>query len=913
MQPVDQKLLDGSKPDGSDTWRVNAIKKEIPILDPTDKYTHWLIPKFTPIAKGARLTPERLAKMIIGDGMTSQEKDLLTEMLYNREAVLAWDCTEMEKVKKEVAPPQKIQTIEHKAWQVLGFQIPKALSSMVIDILQERLKMGVIEPSHGAYQNPWYLVKKSTSGKYRLVNVIVELNRVTVRDANLPPSADEFSEEFADCAISSLIDFFLGYDQVELDEKSRDLTAFMTSLGLMQMTTLPQGATNSVAHFVRIIFKILAPHLQDQAKPFLDDLGVKGPKTKYNNEEVAPEIRRYVLEHIQNLDKVLADLERARVTIAGGKSQFCRAGIKIVGYICDADGRHPDTSKVLKILDWPECTDVTSARAFIGVCVYYQIWIKNFAQVAAPIYHLLRKNTPFIWGREQVEAMDLLKLSLTTPRALVSLDYTEGAGDIIFAVDASLERWGGLLMQLVQGKRHPSRYESGIWSNAEKKYDATKRECRGVLKALKKVRYWLYGVRFILETDASVLVAQLNRSGTDLPGALVTRWIAWIQLFDFEVRHIPGRKHSAADGLSRRPPTAADIAEAEAEEDIDDFILAELNCLRVSPVSLDEPTPILADNYSDYSRKIATYLTTLHQSPGMDTKEFNAFKKKAVKFKVQDNQLFRRNSKNVPMRRVVDDPTERQTILQQLHDESGHKGREGTYRRVADRYWWDNLHAEVKTYVQSCEECQRRDPSRPEEALHPTWVAVLWQKVGLDVVYMPPCEGYRFLVVARCDLSGWVEAKPLRTLSSRAVADFLWEDVICRHGCFGKLIIDGGSENKDAVAELARRYGVKRVVVSAYHPQANGMIERGHKPIVDALSKMSDGGSTNWVQNLPAVLWADRSTVRTSTGLTPYYICCGSEPVLPIELEIPTWRILPWNEVHSTADLLAMRARQLQR
>lgn len=153
----------------------------------------------------------------------------------------------------------------------------------------------------------------------------------------------------------------------------------------------------------------------------------------------------------------------------------------------------------------------------------------------------------------------------------------------------------------------------------------------------------------------------------------------------------------------------------------------------------------------------------------------------------------------------------------------------------------------------------------------------------------------------------------MRTLSLRAVADFLWEDVICQHGCFGKLIIDGGPENKDAVAELTQRYGVKKVAVSDYHPQANGMIERGHKPIVDVLSKISDGGSINWVRNLPAVLWADQSTVRTSTGLTPYYICCGSEPVLPIELEIPTWRILPWDEVHSTADLLAMRARQLQR
>ncbi len=62
IQLVDLKLLDGSKPDGSDAWRVNVIKKEIPIFDSIYKYTHWLILKFTSIAKGARLTPERLAK-----------------------------------------------------------------------------------------------------------------------------------------------------------------------------------------------------------------------------------------------------------------------------------------------------------------------------------------------------------------------------------------------------------------------------------------------------------------------------------------------------------------------------------------------------------------------------------------------------------------------------------------------------------------------------------------------------------------------------------------------------------------------------------------------------------------------------------------------------------------------------------
>lgn len=110
----------------------------------------------------------------------------------------------------------------------------------------------------------------------------------------------------------------------------------------------------------------------------------------------------------------------------------------------------------------------------------------------------------------------------------------------------------------------------------------------------------------------------------------------------------------------------------------------------------------------------------------MSIKEFNTFKKKAVKFKIQDNQLFCQNRKNIPMHRVVDDLTERPTILQQLYDKSGHKRREDTYQRVVDQYWCNNLYVEVKAYIQLCEECQRRDLSQSEEALHPTWVAILW-------------------------------------------------------------------------------------------------------------------------------------------------------------------------------------------
>jgi Reverse transcriptase (RNA-dependent DNA polymerase) len=293
-------------------------------------------------------------------------------------------------VRPEVAPPQVIRTVKHEAWQVPGFPIPKALTPIVCDMLWERLQAGVLKPCHGPYRNPWFLVKKK-NGKYRLVNAAMEYNKCTIRDANLPPSVDEFSEEFAGCKLTSLIDFFSGYDQVPLNERSRDLTAFHTPLRLLRQTTLPQGATNSVAQFVRIVTKILEDLIPHDCMPFLDDVGVKGPTTTYNNTEVLPGVRRFVMEHIQALDRTLERIERAGCTI-GPKSQFCMDGVVIVGFVCGAKGRTPETAKVIKILEWKPCTNILEARAFIRVCVYYRIWIPDFAKLAKPIYYLFKKE-----------------------------------------------------------------------------------------------------------------------------------------------------------------------------------------------------------------------------------------------------------------------------------------------------------------------------------------------------------------------------------------------------------------------------------------------------------------------------------------------------------------------------------------
>jgi hypothetical protein len=258
-------------------------------------------------------------------------------------------------------------------------------------MLRDRLDKGVLERCFGLYRNPWFLVSKKTPGQYWLVNTCMEMNWYTIWDTNLPPSVDEFSEEFTGCQVSSLIDWFSGYDQLVLAEESRDMIVFMTLLGLLWMTTVPQGATNSIVQFVRIVEKILEPLLNHVAMPFMDNVRVKGPYMDYNNKEVLPGIWRFIYEHIQNLDKTLEWIERASVSIRP-KSQFMKKGIMIVGFSTGSFGHLPEVTKVIKIISWPSCTCVSDVRAFIGICVFYWIWVYHFALITEPIYRLTKKG-----------------------------------------------------------------------------------------------------------------------------------------------------------------------------------------------------------------------------------------------------------------------------------------------------------------------------------------------------------------------------------------------------------------------------------------------------------------------------------------------------------------------------------------
>ncbi|PLW15830.1 hypothetical protein PCASD_23692 [Puccinia coronata f. sp. avenae] len=196
-----------------------------------------------------------------------------------------------------------------------------------------------------------------------------------------------------------------------------------------------------------------------------------------------------------------------------------------------------------------------------------------------------------------------------------------------------------------------------------------------------------------------------------LPNAPMTRWVAFIQLFSFDIVHCPGRTFTMPDGLSRRP---------QADEDS------------------DPPSSVFDE----------TRLT------GLNAKAYQALRRKATDFFVQAGRLMRRGS---PLPRIVVTlPAKQDEILSKLHEDLGHRGVAETYRRVADRFWWPSLKQVVIRWCQSCKACQKRDGKRPLEPRYPTGEETVFGRVSMDAVHIK-AGGAKYLIVARDDFSGWVK------------------------------------------------------------------------------------------------------------------------------------------------------------
>jgi len=376
------------------------------------------------------------------------------------------------------------------------------------------------------------------------------------------------------------------------------------------------GWTNSVPIFHNDVTFILQPEIPDVTVLYIDDVPIKGPKSRYLLEngsyEMIPEnpgIRRFVWEHFQNVNRVVQRMKYCGGTFSGYKSMLCAEEITVVGHRCTFDGRMPETDRVGVIERWPACKSVTEVRMFLGTIGVCRVFIKDFAKLAGPLNQLLRINIPFVWGLEQEKSMADLKAVLGNAVPLGNIDY-ESEGTVVLAVDTSYRAVGFYIYQEsadTEKKKMFVKFGSITLNEREARFSQPKRELFGLKRALEACEYLLIGCqKLVVETDVKYIHGMLNHPEMG-PNATINPWIEKILMFHFELRHVAG-KSFGPDGLSRRDKQQGD------EEYAPDEDLAEMNEPPVLSIVEGSEPPLEFEKFKEEIDTRGGYLLQLARS-----------------------------------------------------------------------------------------------------------------------------------------------------------------------------------------------------------------------------------------------------------------------------------------------------------
>ena len=173
--------------------------------------------------------------------------------------------------------------------------------------------------------------------------------------------------------------------------------------------------------------------------------------------------------------------------------------------------------------------------------------MQGFAQIAAPLHELTKKNARFSWGESHQAAFETLKQKLVEAPVLVAPDDEHS---YILDTDASDHAMGAVLSMVIDGEERPVAYASRVFSRCEKNYCVTRRELLAVVTFLRVFKQYLLGRPFTVRTDHSALQwFRRSKEPIGQPG----RWLETMEEFEFEIEHRSAAKHGNADALSRRP------------------------------------------------------------------------------------------------------------------------------------------------------------------------------------------------------------------------------------------------------------------------------------------------------------------------------------------------------------------------
>lgn len=764
--------------------------------------------------------------------LKGEDKEQLQHLLEQYDSCFAGPDSRIGSFRSDQHMEMSIELTNSTPFYYRPYRMAQNEINKVKAIVEDLLKQDIIEPSNSPYASRILLVTKK-NGDSRMCVDYRHLNSITRKDRYPLPLIQDQIDKLNGQKYFTTLDMCAGYHQLWIHPDSRKFTAFVTPFGQYQYKRIPFGLANAPAVFQRAINTMLGNLRFEFAGAYLDDI------ICYSST---------ISEGLERLETILKLISASGLTLRKEKCSFLKTQIEYLGFDVTQNEIRPSPRKVESVENFPKPTTIHQLRQFLGLASYFRRFIKSFALRARPLTALLKKDSPWCWGKSQDDSFNDIKSTLVS-RPVLAI-YDENLETQVHT-DASTLGIAGILMQRQpDGHLKPVAFASRQTTAAESKYHSYELEALAVVMSIKKFRVYLLGKPFTVVTDCNALSATWTKRDM-VPR--IGRW--WLELleYDFKVVYRPGTQMRHADALSRNP----------ASENV--------------VMHIDQVTWVTAVQQAD--TKITAIITELKSNNDYFKKDYC----------MADGQLCRLVDGE---KRIVIPKSVRWRLVKMYHDDNGHMSEEKVIELIRKKYWFEKLRRFVTKYVKGCISCQfAKKPSGIQRGqLYPINKGnIPFETIHIDHLG-PFCESkqgntYLLVIIDGFSKYVWLEPVPNTRTEHVLVTLQLHEKIF---GTPVRIISDRGKcFASQSMADYCTSRLIKHIMNAVACPRANGQVERVNRTVLQSLTACIGDRHHAWEDYIVQVQRGLNSTFNKSTKKSPYELVFGFVPRFPLDVREP--------------------------